>query len=74
LQLPLVQYFQNNIINRCFWESLGQVCGRSGLPLRDIQEDIWYLKDIVKVFFYAVAPLEDFVLVAGDLEALFAFL
>jgi len=32
------------------------------------------LQDIVEVFFYAVAPFEDFVLVAGYFEAFFTLL
>jgi hypothetical protein len=43
------------------------------LPFGDVQEDVGDLEDIIEVFLYAVAPFEDFVLVAGYFEALFAF-
>ena len=45
---------------------------RGDLALRDIDEDLVYLKDLIKVLLVAVAPFEDFVFVAGEFEALFA--
>jgi hypothetical protein len=43
------------------------------LPFGDVEEDVRDLEDIIEVFFYAVAPFEDFVFVAGYFETLFAF-
>ncbi len=56
-----------------FAEGFGQVGLGRNLALGDIEEDIFDLEDVGEVFFDLVAPLEDFVLVAGYLEALFAW-
>jgi hypothetical protein len=42
------------------------------LPFGDVEEDVFDLEDVGEVFFDLVAPFEDFVLVAGYLEALLA--
>jgi hypothetical protein len=43
------------------------------LALGDVEEDVLNLQNVGEVFFDLVAPLEDFVLVAGYLEALLAW-
>ena len=46
---------------------------RSYLTFGYVEEDIWDLEDIVEVFLVAISPFEDFVFVAGYLEALLAY-
>lgn len=55
-------------------EGLLQFLTLRDFSLRDVHEDVGDLEDIVDVGLYTAAPFLDFVLVAGDLEALAAFL
>lgn len=64
LYVPLIQNLENDVIPlRVLAKGLVQVFCRCGLSLGDVQEDIWNLEDVVYVGLYALAPLEDFVLV-----------
>lgn len=64
LYVPLIQDLEDDVIPlRLLAKGLVQVFCRRGLSLGDVQEDIWDLEDVVYVGLYALAPLEDFVLV-----------
>jgi hypothetical protein len=61
-------YGFDGLLGECFFE----IGFRCGLAFGDVEEDIFDLQDVREICLDAVAVLEDFVLVAGYLEALLA--
>ena len=69
----MVQDFKDDLLHGLFAESLVEVGLRCRLAFADVEENIFNLEDVGEILLDFVAPLEDFVLVACDFEALLAF-
>lgn len=74
LQLAFLKDFKDDVV----YEYLGtkrflEIRIWGCLAFADIGKNGWNLEDIVEVCLYARAVFEDFVLVAGYLETLFAY-
>jgi hypothetical protein len=72
LQLAVLEDVDDYGLERLLGERLFEVGFGRDLAFGDVEEDVFDLQDVGEVGFDAVAVLEDFVLVAGDFEALLA--
>lgn len=73
MQLAMVEYIYDDFLERLVGKGFFEIGLGGDLALGDVEEDVFDLQDVGKILFDLVAPLEDFVLVACDFEALLAW-
>lgn len=67
--MPFREYLGNYILVLHFSKGRGEVFLACHFAFRDVREDAFALEDLRDVGLLAIAPVDDLVLVAGDLEA-----